>query len=196
MPVAKPVGAERRSFTEVPSMLRALLTLVSLSTLSTLAIAGTVTGCSSSDATEASGDGGTVAISAACAADNRKDIYTAGLAKTASDLSVSMTSSEFLPSGSAADPGPVQKGMNTVTILVTDANKAPVDGANVSLVLLMPDHGHGSAVTPTVKPLGGGKYEVDNVWLSMAGLWRFTFSIIPTGANAPKEAVYQFCIDG
>lgn len=172
-------------------MSRALFSLIPL----TLVVAA----CSSSSGettTVATNDGGAITISAACAADTRKDTYASGLEKPAADLSVSMTDSEFLPSGGAAEPGPVQKGMNKVTIAIVDANKAPVDGANVSLVLLMPDHGHGSAVTPTVSPLGGGKYEVDNVWLSMAGLWRFTFSIIPTGANAPKEAVYQFCIDG
>lgn len=174
-------------------MLRALFTLVPLAAFSTLLACS---GDSGEPTTVATTDGGAITISAACAQDSRKDIYTEGLSKPASDLTVEMTDSEFLPSGAAAEPGPVQKGMNTVTVLVKDASQAPVDGATVSLALLMPDHGHGSAVTPTVKALGGGKYEIDSVWLSMAGLWRFTVSVIPANANAPKEAVFNFCIDG
>jgi hypothetical protein len=157
-----------------------------------------VCACSSSSetGTEPAADGGAaqVQISAACAADNRKDIYTQGLTKTASDLSVIMTDSEFTPTGSSPIPGRVQKGMNTLTVQIEDGSKTPVDGATVTLALIMPDHGHGSALTPKVADMGGGKYQVTNVWLSMAGLWRFTFNIVQNGQT--KTTDFQFCVDG
>jgi hypothetical protein len=139
-------------------------------------------------------DGGTVQISAACAADNRKDLYTQGLTKTADDLQLVMLDSEYMPSEGAPIPGPVQKGMNSVTVQILDAAKNPVSGAKVSIDLKMPDHGHGSALVPVVTDQGGGKFQVTNVWLSMAGLWRFTFSVVQDSAT--KSADFQFCIDG
>ena len=152
-----------------------------------------LTACSGDDDTSSSG--GTNAAPTSCAADNRKDIYTQGMMKPASDLEIAIVDSAFTPSKSPAQPGQVQKGMNTITVEVLDAAKAPVDGATVNLNLWMPDHSHGSAAVPVITAQGTGKYQITNVWLPMAGLWRFTVQV--KGADGVvKSTDFNFCVDG
>jgi hypothetical protein len=122
-----------------------------------------------------------------CAADTRKDIYTAGIAKPAGDLSVKLLESK---------PGPPIKGTNTMTLEVLDAAGSAVDGATITVTPWMPDHAHGSAVAPIVTPMGSGKYAIDKVYLAMAGLWQIKVSVQPAGGGALQEATFQFCLDG
>jgi hypothetical protein len=143
----------------------------------------TIAGCSSSDD---SNDKSAASATNGCAADNRKDIYTAGLTKAAGNLTIKMVD---------AAPAPPSKGMNTMTLEVTDASGKPVDGATVTITPFMPDHGHGSARTPVVTPAGGGKYTASEVYFAMAGLWRVTVSVQMPSAPV-QEAIYQFCLDG
>jgi hypothetical protein len=138
--------------------------------------------CGSDDS---SGNGS--ALSTGCAADNRKDVYTAGMTKPAGSLEVKILD---------AKPGPPVKGTNEMTLEVLDASGQPVDGASITVTPFMPDHAHGSAVTPIVTPSGGGKYAVTKVYLAMAGLWKITVSIQLPGAAALQEAAFQFCLDG
>jgi hypothetical protein len=149
--------------------------------------------CSSDDDT--AGTSSTSGAATSCAADKRKDIYAQGMMKPASDLEIAIVDSAFTPSKDPAKPGQVQKGMNTITVEVLDAAKAPVDGAAVNLNLWMPDHSHGSAAVPVITPKGGGKYQITNVWLPMAGLWRFTVEV--KGADGvAKSTDFNFCVDG
>lgn len=122
-----------------------------------------------------------------CAADERKDHYEPGMTKPAGDLSVKLVE---------ASPAPLAKGENTLTLEITSGGGAPVDGAMVTVQPFMPDHAHGSAVTPVVTPSGGGRYVVTNLQLAMAGLWRLTVSVQPAGGGPLQEAVFQFCVDG
>jgi len=151
--------------------------------------------CSSDDDGTGSAGGSTTGASTACTADMRKDVYTPGLTKPAADLQLKVADSAFTPSEKPVVPGQVQKGMNAITVEVLDANGSPVDGAAMSLNLWMPDHGHGSARAPVIAPMGGGKYQISEVWLPMAGLWRFTIGVTPSG-GAVKTADFNFCIDG
>jgi hypothetical protein len=155
-----------------------------LSAASTL-IAVSAFACSSSD----SGSSGTPAVSAAqtaCSTDTRKDVYADGMTKQAGTLSIKLLQ---------ANPSPPAKGTNTITLELSDASGAPVDNATITVTPFMPDHGHGSAVVPTVTPSGGGKYAVSNVYLAMAGLWKVTFSVQVAG-GAVQETAFQFCLDG
>lgn len=147
-----------------------------------VAFALAVMGCSSSD-----GDAQTAGPSAAtgCAADTRKDVYTAGLTKRAGSLSVKLVD---------AAPAPPSKGTNAMTIAVTDAAGVPVDGATVRVLPFMPDHGHGSAVTPVVAAAGAGTYTVSKVYFAMAGLWKVSITV--ETSSGTQEAVFQFCLDG
>lgn len=122
------------------------------------------------------------------------DTYSQGMTRAASDLQVAIVDSQFTPSDQPAAEGEVQKGMNRLTLQLTDGSKNPVDGADVTLALFMPDHGHGSAAKPVVAPQGGGKYDITNVWLPMAGKWKFTVQVNQSGTL--KTTDFNFCIDG
>jgi len=144
-----------------------------------------IAACSSDDSSgsSSSSSGGQ---NSGCAADNRKDIYTAGITKPAGTLQVKLVD---------AKPGPPAKGTNEMMIEVLDAAGAPIDGATVVVTPFMPDHGHGSAVAPIVTAAGAGKYNVQKVYLSMAGLWKITVSVQQAG-GAIQEAAFQFCLEG
>lgn len=150
----------------------------------TLVLLSVLAACGGSDdagssAAASSSDAG------ACAADSRKDVYAAGLAKAAGALTVTLVEST---------PGPPEVGTNVLDFAISDA-AGPVDGATVTVAPLMPDHGHGSSVKPTVTARGGGRYHVENVYLVMAGLWRLTVSV-QRAAGVVDAAVFQFCLDG
>lgn len=145
-----------------------------------------VTACSSSG-DDAGSSSGSTATTSACATDTRKDIYTAGLAKqTSGALSVKLMD---------ATPAPPAKQSNALTFVVTDAAGKPVDGATLSVTPFMPDHGHGSSVKSTITPMGGGIYEVANVYLPMPGLWRLTVTVQMPNVAA-QDVAFSFCIDG
>lgn len=121
-----------------------------------------------------------------CAADDRKDVFAPGLTKTAGDVSVKLM---------AAAPAPPQKGVNVLDLELVDAGGQPIDGASIAVTPWMPDHAHGSAVTPVVTPSSGGKYKVTDVYLAMAGLWQLRINVTRAG-GAAQEATFQFCVDG
>ena len=160
---------------------RVLLLSSAALVLSLLACSSTADGGPSS-----SGSSG-ASTTSACAQDARKDIYTAGLSKqTASSYSVKIMD---------ATPAPPAKLTNAMTIQLLDASGKPVDGASLSVLPFMPDHGHGSAVKPAVTPKGGGVYDIANLYYPMPGLWRITVTIqVPN--VAPQDVAFSFCIDG
>lgn len=123
--------------------------------------------------------------STTCPSPERLDDWTLPLAKTSGAFTVTVES---------ASPSPLVKGRNTLVVAVRDAAAAPVDGAAVALTPFMPDHGHGSTVLPTVRALGGGRYEVGDVVLPMAGLWELALAVTPPG-GAEVRVVFVVCID-
>lgn len=156
--------------------------LVFSMTLLFTAVAG---GCSGDD--ERSGNTSGAPPATGCAADARKDVYTAGLSKPAGSFSVKLVESR---------PGPPIKGTNAMSLEIVDAGGQPVDGATITITPWMPDHAHGSAVKPVVTPMGSGKYEVEQVYLAMAGLWQVKVAIQPPGGGPLQETMFQFCLDG
>ncbi len=149
------------------------------------AAAAFVVACASSDG--GSDPGGSSGSTSACAQDARKDVYAAGLTKqTASAMSVKVMS---------ATPAPPAKLTNELTLQLLDAAGQPVDGATLSVVPFMPDHGHGSAVKPAVTPKGGGVYDVTNLYYPMPGLWRVTVTVQMPNVAA-QDVAFSFCIDG
>jgi hypothetical protein len=147
--------------------------------------------CSGED-DNASNGGGALGPAAGCAADTRKDIYTAGMTKPAGQYQVKIVESIV-----DSNPSPPVKAKMTIMVLeIADANGQPVDGATVTVAPFMPDHGHGSARPVVVKPQGNGRYEASEIWLSMAGLWTLTVSIQPAGGGPTQQAVFSFCLDG
>jgi hypothetical protein len=75
-------------------------------------------------------------------------------------------------------PDPPVRGTDTIDLSITNASGAPVEGMQIAAQPWMPAHGHGTSVVPMLAEQGGGRYQLQNVYLYMAGTWelRLTFS--------------------
>lgn len=146
-----------------------------------------VPACSNGDDDGAPAGASDASTTSACAQDTRKDVYAVGLTKkTAASLSVKIM---------GATPAPPAKLTNELSLQLLDAGGQPLDGATLSVVPFMPDHGHGSAVKPTVTARGGGLYDITNLYYPMPGLWRVTVTVqLPS--MAAQDVAFAFCIDG
>jgi len=83
-------------------------------------------------------------------------------------------------------------GLQCVEVVVADASSGAVlDGLTVTLTPWMPAMDHGASVTPTVTPLGEGRYVFTNVALFMPGEWelRMQFSGEVSDSVAPTFSV-------
>ncbi len=143
--------------------------------------------CASSSGGAMTGGGSETA--SVCDTDKRAEVYAVGLSAKSKDGSMKAT---FMD----ANPAPPAKGLNTWTIQVTDATNKPVAGASITLLPFMPDHGHGSSITPQIKAMPtAGMYQITLVDLFMPGIWTNTFTIKPA-SGAAETMVFTFCIDG
>jgi hypothetical protein len=120
-----------------------------------------------------------------CQTDSRVMTYAPNLAATAgSGMKYILVQS---------NPAPPAKGTDTWTIRVTDPAGTPQPSLSLQIKTLMPDHGHGSSVTPTISNQGSGNYQVNNLFLFMPGVWKITFST----TTAPTDtADFWFCVPG
>lgn len=144
---------------------------------------------SCSQASNATDDAGVPADDAPapfCATDPRAQSFTPGLAQSGKS---GVLHAKLLDIA----PAPTAKGDNAWTLALFDAAGAPVDGATISVKPFMPDHGHGSSITPLVTPAGSGKYGISRLNLFMPGLWQITFNV-QTSAGAVDSIVYSFCV--
>jgi hypothetical protein len=92
-----------------------------------------------------------------------------------------------------SDPAPPARGTDTWNLRVTDAAGTAQPSLSLQIKTLMPDHGHGSSVTPTISNQGSGNYQVQNLFLFMPGVWKITFA----PATAPTDtADFWFCVPG
>ena len=126
-----------------------------------------------------------------CVDDPRVDTYTARLTKPGAknELTFELTSST---------PAPPAKGGNTFAVSVTGADGTPMTG-QLSIDLKMPDHGHGTTVTPAVSfDAATNQYVIAPVYLFMPGVWRVELDYFadPSDAKALDDAVFFFCIEG
>ena len=159
------------------------LVLVSVATLGSLGSLG----CS--QASPAAGDAGAPPADGTpsfCATDVRAQSYHPGLqqAGKAGKLAVQLDS---------IAPAPVARGDNRWTFTLLDAAGAPVTGATVSVLPYMPDHRHGSAITPAVAPgTKPGEYVLSRLNLFMPGLWQITLT--PVAGALTDDVVFTFCV--
>jgi hypothetical protein len=165
-------------------MHRGSLSLILAAAVSFGSLLTSLGACTTDDGSSSSS--GSSGVQTACDKETRKDIYTAGLSKQGNALSVKLVEST---------PAPPAKLMNAMKFQVLDGAGVPLDGATLTVVPFMPDHGHGTAAVPVVTAKGNGTYEVSNIYLVMAGLWKITVSVQLPGA-APQEIPFQFCVDG
>ena len=68
--------------------------------------------------------------------------------------------------------------MQTVRVVVRDADGRAIDDAQISIDGGMPQHGHGLPTRPRVtRSLGDGIYEIEGVRFNMGGWWEFKLAI-------------------
>jgi subtilisin family serine protease len=92
----------------------------------------------------------------------------------------------------SSDPAPPARGTDIWALRVTDASGQPLPNLSLSVLPFMPDHGHGTSVTPQITSNGGGNYTVSNLYFFMPGVWRITF----TSASPSDTAAFFFCVPG
>jgi len=68
--------------------------------------------------------------------------------------------------------------LQTVPVMITDAQGRPVEQAAITIDGGMPEHGHGLPTQPRVtRALGGGVYEIEGLRFSMGGWWQLKLAI-------------------
>jgi hypothetical protein len=127
-----------------------------------------------------------------CAGETRAPEFRVGLAARGDVVAVSVVS---------ASPLPPTAGTNTWTLHAASLAGEAIDGARVVVTPFMPDHGHGSPLSPTVRGVGGGDYRVSNLSFSMPGYWEARVKVTLDGATpdaAPsldEQVVLKICVD-
>jgi len=116
------------------------------------------------------------------------DAWSEGLARTSSSGNVKVT----LKSGS---PAPPARGTNTWQVTMTDGAGNPISGAQPTAVPFMPEHGHGSSVTPVMTSTGGPDYTVTPLYFFMPGVWQVTLTAA-ADAGVADQVKFEFCISG
>jgi hypothetical protein len=83
-----------------------------------------------------------------------------------------------------------QRALQSVRVLVTDAQGHAVDGASIDVDGGMPQHGHGLPTRPRVtKTFGGGVYEIEGVRFNMGGWWELSLAI--TGSAGADKVTFN-----
>ncbi|MGE0326121.1 MAG: FixH family protein [Polyangiaceae bacterium] len=137
----------------------------------------------SSDSDGNDGSGGTGNTEFSCK--DATDTFSAGLSKMT-------TTGMFEVMLMDADPAPPAKLANTWMVHIKDANGDNVSGATLTVNPNMPAHGHGSSKAVAVTDMGDGMYQLDPVYMQMAGHWAVPISVT-MGADT-DSAQFDFCI--
>lgn len=83
--------------------------------------------------------------------------------------------------------------MQTLRVIVRDADGQPIDDAQIAVGGGMPQHGHGLPTRPRVsRSLGDGLYEIEGVRFNMGGWWTFTLAI--TGPRGVDTVTFNLAI--
>lgn len=149
-------------------------------------MAGSVA-CGGSDEDPSTADPG---ATVSCTADPRLDAYAGELDK-AGELGV--LSFRFFD----LEPAPPARGLNTFHVEVTSA-AGDLTPEQLEVDLRMPDHGHGTSVTPVVSVDAPGTYTVRQLFLFMPGVWRLDFDALGAGDDASMldSVALHFCVEG
>jgi hypothetical protein len=74
-------------------------------------------------------------------------------------------------------PQPPERGLDEAKLRLTGADGQPLDGLTLTVTPWMPEHGHGTSVSPTVTPIGDGTWTVSNLYLAMPGQWQLRVDV-------------------
>ena len=83
----------------------------------------------------------------------------------------------------------------SIDVSVTLSDGAVADDVNLEVNAVMPAHGHGMDVEPSVSGGEDGAFTVDGMLLHMSGEWLLTFTVEPEGAPAETASVELQCCD-
>jgi hypothetical protein len=92
-----------------------------------------------------------------------------------------------------SEPAAPSVGINQWLLEVTNADGEALQDAAVRVVPYMPEHHHGSPLSPAVLELGEGQYQVENIYLTMPGYWRFTVHVAV--AELEEQLLFELCIE-
>lgn len=132
-------------------------------------------------------DGGADVKTVTCQTDPRAQTYTANMEQMGASGALKFVLVQ-------ADPSPPTKGSNAWTLRVTDASKTTPAGTTVDVSDFMPDHGHGSSVTPMASAAADGSFAISGLYLFMPGIWRVTFTA--HAGTVTDTTNFFFCIEG
>jgi hypothetical protein len=166
-------------------------------------LAGQSLGCSSGNASAdgsslSAGDGQFVD----CSKETRATPYAPGtvVASTDGKLKVTLVDNRPGPADANNPPGNWVKGSNTWDLSVSDGAGQPLDGLDIQAVPRMPDHMHGTSITPITNDEGQGQYQISPLYLYMGGYWQITLNIrspVDSGTSfglAGDSVVFSVCI--
>jgi hypothetical protein len=81
----------------------------------------------------------------------------------------------------------------TWVLKITDASGKPVTDATFPMIKTwMPQHQHSSTAQPAPRNNGDGSYEIDDLYLYMAGVWEVTFEA--QSGSTSDSAVFRLCL--
>jgi hypothetical protein len=86
--------------------------------------------------------------------------------------------------------GELKPGMNTLDITVRDDQNRVVEGADIQIAPWMPAMGHGIDIKPTIIEKGGGRYTLENIYISMVGHWELRIDVEKDGVR--DRVVFDF----
>jgi hypothetical protein len=130
-------------------------------------------------------------VLAACGGGEPTTCSPAGTFSAPFTTGIKSSSGNLMLAISSSPTSPPQRGNGSLHYLITDASGNPVDGLTLTVVPWMVQMGHGSSINPCVLAKGHGVYEVNNVYLFMAGEWQLktTVSGGATDSFAPTVQV-------
>jgi hypothetical protein len=137
-----------------------------------------------------------------CSKETRATPYAPGTVVASIDGKVKVTLVDNRPGPADANnpPGDWVKGSNTWDLAVSDGSGQPLDGLDIQAVPRMPDHMHGTSITPITSDEGQGRYQISPLYLYMGGYWRITLNIqsaVDSGTSfglAGDSVVFNVCI--
>jgi hypothetical protein len=139
-----------------------------------------------------------------CSHETRATPYAAGTVVTSKNGVFDVTLVDNRPGTATAQnpPGDWVKGSNTWDLEVKDhAGGDDLTGLSIVTVPFMPDHNHGTSITPVTTDEGAGRYVVSPLYLYMGGYWEITLKLRPpatdggaAAALVPDSALFKICI--
>jgi hypothetical protein len=138
-----------------------------------------------------------------CSKETRATPYAADTVERTSQLAVTLIDNRPGAADAQNPPGTWVRGSNTWDLQVSDASGQAVDGLTIETVPKMPDHGHGTSITPVTTDAGGGRYVISPLYLYMSGYWQITLNLSAPDSDGgstsqlhPDSVVFNVCIPG